>query len=90
MVMNLKTETQTLIVEILGIYAIISLIGIILLVMYTTYDTNLILALVPVTTSPISILGGFIAGKTMTEKQNEEYLTQNENQTEEENECGEL
>lgn len=69
----MKTETQTLIILILGIYAVLSLIGIFSLIGLTDYDVNIILALVPVTTTPISILGGFIAGKTLTEKQEEEY-----------------
>lgn len=72
----MKTETQTLIVLILGLYALVSLVGLLLLVGFTTYDVNIILALVTVTTTPISILGGFIAGKTLTEKQSEDLFNQ--------------
>lgn len=74
----MKTETQTLIVLILGLYALVSLVGLLLLVGFTTYDVNIILALVTVTTTPISILGGFIAGKTLTEKQSEDLFNQQE------------
>ncbi len=78
----MKTETQTLIILILGLYAIVSLIGLIGLVGFTSYDVNIILALVTVTTTPISILGGFIAGKTLTEKQSEELLESEFGETE--------
>lgn len=80
----MKTETQTLIILILGFYAIISLIGLMLLVGFTTYDVNIILALITVTTTPISILGGFIAGKTLTERESETLFNQDnidENET---------
>lgn len=74
----MKTETQNLIVSILGFYALVSLIGIIVLSTFTLQDNEIILALIPVTTTPISILGGFIAGKTLTEKQEEELQMQTE------------
>ena len=80
----MNTETQTLIVLILGLYAIISLVGLMLLVGFTAYDVNIILALVTVTTTPVSILGGFIAGKTLTEKQSEDYYNQISNDCNEE------
>ena len=80
----MNTETQTLIVLILGLYAIISLVGLMLLVGFTAYDVNIILALVTVTTTPVSILGGFIAGKTLTEKQSEDYYNQVSNDCNEE------
>ncbi|RAP49282.1 MAG: hypothetical protein BZ138_07835 [Methanosphaera sp. rholeuAM270] len=70
----MKTETQNLIVTILGTYAIISLIGLYLMIVFAHTPSELTLALVPVTSTPISILGGFIAGKTMTEKENERYF----------------
>lgn len=79
----MKTETQTLIILILGFYAIISLVGLLLLVGFTTYDVNIILALITVTTTPISILGGFIAGKTLTEKESETLFNQNEENVDE-------
>lgn len=74
----MKTETQTLIILILGTYAIISLVGLLFLVGFTTYNENIIFALVTVTTTPVSILGGFIAGKTLTEKQSEDLFNQQE------------
>ena len=77
-IQNMKTETQNLIVSILGFYALLSLIGIIVLSSFTTHDNEIILALVPVTTTPISILGGFVAGKTLTEKQEEDLAKQND------------
>ena len=78
----MNTETQNLIIYILGTYALTSLIGLFTLVAFTTYDTNIVLALVTTTNTPISILGGFIAGKTLTEKQSEIYLEQNTTQLE--------
>lgn len=68
----MDTKTQNLIVTILGTFAIIGLIGIIILASFKTHDNEIILSLVPVVTTPISILGGFVAGKTLTEKQSEE------------------
>lgn len=79
----MKTETQNLIVTILGLYALISLIGIIVLASFAIHDNEIILALVPVTTTPVSILGGFIAGKTLAEKQEEDYERAMEEQVEE-------
>lgn len=77
----MNTETQNLIVTILGFYAIISLIGIVVLAILATNNNELILSLVPVTTTPIGILGGFIAGKSLTEKQEESLIGCNQDNT---------
>ncbi len=77
----MNTETQNLIVTILGFYAIISLIGIVVLAILATNNNELILSLVPVTITPISILGGFIAGKNLTEKQEESLMGCNQDNT---------
>lgn len=77
----MNTETQNLIVTILGIYAILSLIGIVTLALITGNNNELVLSLIPVTTTPVGILGGFIAGKSLTEKQEESLLIQQQDNT---------
>ena len=69
----MDSKTQSQIISILGYYALLSLLCLFLLIGFTKYETNLILALIPVTTTPVSILGGFIAGKSLTEKQEEDF-----------------
>jgi len=69
----MDSKTQSQIISILGCYALLSLLCLFLLIGFTKYETNLILALIPVTTTPVSILGGFIAGKSLTEKQEEDF-----------------
>jgi len=63
----LKTETQNLIVVILGVYANISVIGILILSFFITNNNELIFALVAVPTGAVGILGGFVAGKSVAE-----------------------
>lgn len=63
--------TQKLIIEIFGIDAIIGLLGLLYIISFTSSDSNLILALMTVVTTPISLLGGFITGKTMNELESE-------------------
>lgn len=62
----MKTETQNLIVVILGVYANISMIGILILSYFIT-NNELIFALVAVPTGAVGILGGFVAGKSVAE-----------------------
>lgn len=52
----MKTETQQLIIIILGVIAIITILK--------DYDIN-------ITCTVIGILGGYLTGKTLTEKQQE-------------------
>lgn len=93
----MNTETQTLIITILGLDSIIALVGLYLIVVFTQQDTTLLLALVPLVTTPAAIIGGFLTGKsgseiseTVKNKIIEEYNANNENSVEVDEEAPEV
>lgn len=70
-IQNMKTETQTLIILILGLDSIISLIGLFLIIAFINYDVNIVLSLITMVNTPVAMLGGFLTGKTMNEVEGE-------------------
>lgn len=71
----MDTQTQQLIIKILGFLATLSLIETLLLITYTTAPETITTQIILITSNIIGLLGGFIAGKTLTEKQQETLNT---------------
>ena len=67
----MDTPTQQLIIKILGFLATLSLIETLLLITYTNAPETITTQIILITSNIIGLLGGFIAGKTLTEKQQE-------------------
>lgn len=71
----MDTQTQQLIIKILGFLATLSLIETLLLITYTNAPETITTQIILITSNIIGLLGGFIAGKTLTEKQQETLTT---------------
>ena len=67
----MNNEIQKYIISILGLNSVIGTLGILLIIAFTQYDSNLVLALIPTVTTPVSLLGGFLTGKTINEVEGE-------------------
>lgn len=64
-------KVQTLIIYILGAESILALIGLFALTLFSHSETTLLLALVPLVSTPVAILGGFLQGKKIIETESE-------------------
>lgn len=73
----MDTNTQQLIIKILGILAILSLIEVYVLIQANATET-ITTQIILIASNIIGLLGGFISAKTLTEKQSE-TLTSNDN-----------
>lgn len=72
----METHTQQLIIKILGFLATLSLIEALILIAYTQASETITTQIILITSNIIGLLGGFIAGKTLTEKQSETLIQQ--------------
>lgn len=68
----MNESTQQLIVTTISIIAGLSLIEVLILSVFVSADVTVILAVMNIPTTAVGILGGFLTGKTLTEKQSEE------------------
>lgn len=64
--------TQRLLIRILGLLAGLSLVEVMVLSTIVATDMTIVMAVISVPSTIVGILGGFLGGKTLTEKQSEE------------------
>lgn len=72
----MDTEIQKLIIKILGFLAVLSLLEVLtLLILIPNISDTITTQIILIASNIIGLLGGFIAGKTLTEKQQETLTT---------------
>ena len=67
----MDTDTQQLIIRILGVLAGIGLLEVGILTAYTTISETIATQIILISSNIVGGLVGFVAGKTLTEKQGE-------------------